>query len=100
MAVVERQYLLWVETKNEEGADPSSNKRSDIAYHLEIGGSLADLISRQNGNADQGWPSGLGSELIIRLRQVRLLYPGLTATLTVQTDLAMTARDRPQFSLP
>lgn len=25
----------------------------------------------------QGWPSGLGSELIIRLRQVRLLHPGL-----------------------
>lgn len=25
----------------------------------------------------QGWPSGLGSELIIRLRRVQLLHPGL-----------------------
>lgn len=25
----------------------------------------------------QGWPSGLGNELIIRTRQVQLLYPGL-----------------------
>ena len=29
-------------------------------------------------NRDQGWPSGLGSELIIRLRQVRFLHPGLS----------------------
>lgn len=27
---------------------------------------------------DQGWPSGLGSELIIRLRQVQLLHPGFS----------------------
>ncbi len=25
---------------------------------------------------DQGWPSGLGNELIIRARQVQLLHPG------------------------
>ena len=29
----------------------------------------------------QGWPSGLGSELIIRLRQVQLLHPGLLANM-------------------
>ena len=28
--------------------------------------------------ASQGWPSGLGSELIIRLRQVRPLHPGFS----------------------
>jgi hypothetical protein len=28
---------------------------------------------------NQGWPIGLGSELIIRLRQVQLLYLGLQA---------------------
>ena len=27
-------------------------------------------------SSPQGWPSGLGSELIIRLRQVRFLHPG------------------------
>ncbi len=29
-------------------------------------------------NKAQGWPSGLGNELIIRARQVQLLHPGLS----------------------
>ena len=28
----------------------------------------------------QGWPSGLGSELIIRLRRVQLLHPGFVSS--------------------
>ena len=47
MTVVERPiFSLCVEAKNEEGADSAANKLSDIAYHLEIGTSLAELISR------------------------------------------------------
>ncbi len=29
----------------------------------------------------QGWPSGLGSELIIRLRRVQLLHPGFSTVI-------------------
>lgn len=39
----------------------------------------------------QGWPSGLGSELIIRLRQVQLLHPGLFMERASPIELSLTA---------
>ncbi len=40
---------------------------------------LPDSAYNSNEWNNQGWPSGWGSELIIRPRQVQLLHPGLEA---------------------
>ncbi len=47
---------------------------------------IAEL--RVTETRDQGWPIGLGSELIIRVRRVQLLHPGLNLHLSTPRVLA------------
>lgn len=61
--------------------DPSRKKLYYDSQRIEI-------FYPQN----QGWPSGLGNELIIRARQVQLLYPGLTTQPQPLSDLKFMTR--------
>ena len=47
-----------------------------------------------------GWPSGLGSELIIRLRRVQLLHCPFVSILKLLTRLKIGALTRPQLASP